>query len=389
MPDHHLHNARLTSILSGIFLACIFGTRPLVPLLANQIGASNLEVGFIVSVFAVLPALVIVPMGRMIGRWSPRAKLFLTVFISSAGLLMVRLFPNMAGLCASQLIAGLTYAIFLVAALEFTGHCSTPSTRDGNVMRLSIGNAIGSFVGPAAGGALSDAFGYEQTFLILGATGMAASFITVFLIGANGKPETEAKSSGTSFKLLALPNFRRAIVISVLVLLAKDMYTAYFPLLGKQFGYSSTIIGLAVSVNALAGIFIRLLLPKLNGTFGKSAVLTGSFASAALFFILIPLLPQVSAQLAISLLLGLGLGIGQPMSMSETLAALPKERLSDGLGLRISFNRASQVASPVLFGAFSQLLGLASIFWGVGIIVLAGCFAVRNRAGGSGTASHP
>lgn len=376
---YNIYNARLTSILSGIFLGCIFGTRPLIPLLSNQFGASNLQVGLIVAVFALLPAFVIVPFGRMLGRLAARWKLFLTVFTSSIGLVLPYLYPNLIGIYAAQLVSGLSYAMFLVVALEFIEHCSDPSTRDSNVMRLSVGNAIGSFLGPFAGGVLSDLWSYEQTFLALGVLGAAASFIAFLLVLSSGKPEAKRQPSGTAFKLLTLPNFRRAIYISVLVLLAKDMYTAYFPLLGKHYGFSSTIIGLAVSLNALAGIFIRMFLPRLIERHGRDGVLIGSLLFSTLFFALIPLFPQVSVQLAVSFLLGLGLGIGQPLSMSATLLALPKEQLSDGLGLRISLNRASQIASPVLFGGLSQLLGLSGIFWGVGIVMLFGVYIFRSR----------
>jgi len=381
MPEHHrLHNARLTAFLSGIFLGCVLGTRPLIPLLSSQNGASSFQVGVIVAVFALLPALVIVPVGRMAGRLAAWAKLFLTVFAASAGFALIFLFSGLPGIYVSQLVSGLAYALFLVAALEFIEHCSTPETRDSKVMRLSIGNAVGSFIGPAVGGGLSDLFGYEPTFLILGGVGIAASFLTFFLVRDEGKPQARRQAAGSAFGLLALPGFRRAIAISVLVLLGKDMYTAYFPLLGEQFGYSPTLIGVAVSLNALAGIFVRVFLTRMIGAFGKAAVLAGSFVLSAACFAVIPLFPQAAMQLALSFLLGLGLGIGQPLSMSESLAALPKDRLGDGLGLRISFNRTSQVASPVLFGGLSAWFGLSGIFWGVCLAILAGLYMIRNRA---------
>jgi len=375
----NIRNTTLTAVLSCIIFACIFGTRPLVPLLSDQIGASHLQIGLIVAVFAILPALFIVSFGRIIGRFSSRRKMFLTMFVTGIGLTMPYFFPNLPGIYAAQLISGLPYAMYLVVSLEFIENCSDSSTRDRNVMRLSVGNAAGTFIGPMAGGALSDLFSYETTFLILGLTGIASSFITFFLSRGEEPPKAKLKPSGTALGLLALPNFRRAIYISVLVLLAKDMYTAYFPLLGNDFGFTTTIIGLAVSINSLAGIFVRLFMPNLIEKFGRDWVLIGSFLLSALFFAAIPLFSQISVQFAISFVLGLGLGIGQPLSMSETLLALPKERLSDGLGLRISMNRASQAATPVLFGGLSHLVGLSGIFWGVGLVILAGVYAIGFR----------
>lgn len=381
MPEHHrLRNARLTAFLSGIFVGCVLGTRPLIPLLSSQNGASSFQVGVIVAVFALLPALVIVPVGRLAGRLASWAKLFVTVLAASAGLVLIFLFPGLPGIYVSQLVSGLAYALFLVAALEFIEHCSTPETRDSNVMRLSIGNAVGSFIGPSVGGSLSDLAGYETTFLMLGGVGIAASFLTFFLAREEAKPQVRRQAGGSALGLLGIPGFRRAIAISVLVLLGKDMYTAYFPLLGEQFGYSPTLIGVAVSLNALAGIFVRVVLTRMIASFGKAAVLAGSFLLSAVCFAVIPLFPQAALQLVLSFLLGLGLGIGQPLSMSESLAALPKDRLSDGLGLRISFNRASQVASPVLFGGLSAVFGLSGIFWGVFLAMLAGVALFRNRA---------
>ncbi|MFC0557602.1 hypothetical protein ACFFH4_00860 [Halalkalibacter alkalisediminis] len=50
----------------------------------------------------------------------------------------------------------------------------------------------------------------------------------------------------------------------------------------------------------------------------------------------------------LSFILGLSLGMGAPLSISRTITTLPKNRVGEGLGLRLSLNRLTQVVFPVL-----------------------------------------
>lgn len=373
------YNFAVLSIASAIFLGGMAGTRPLVPLLANELGASHAEIGAIVSLNSILPLIFIVKIGRFIDQIGTKIPLIASACMGCVALAIPAFYMNLPGIYVSQLFAGFSSTIFIVSAQSFIGNNSLASERESNITIFSIGAAIGGFLGPLLGGLLSDYGSYPIAFGILGALGLFSSVFTSFLIERKraDKSNQTLEQGRKTYQLLKSSNIRRAFLISVLVLLAKDIYTAYFPLLGEEFGLSTTMIGVIISINALAGIFIRWMMPKLIEWFGRNSVIVSSLLVSGFFYFLMPFAHDFYILAVFSFFIGLGLGIGQPLSVSTTILALPKDRVAEGLGLRISFNRLTQVLAPVIFGGLSELIGLASIFWSVGLIVMLGSVKTR------------
>jgi predicted MFS family arabinose efflux permease len=381
------HRILLLSLVSGIFMGGIMGTRPLVPLLSNHLGATHLEIGIIVSFFSLLPLLFIVPLGRWVDRIGTKTPLILSSLLGSMGLMIPYFLESLSGIYTSQLISGLSQTIYVVAAQSFVGAMSEKGTGEINVTRFSIGVAIGSFIGPLVGGLLSDHWGYPFAFGVLGAIALSSALLAFFFFHQESSvppsdPKLIPNTSSTkprTLDLLKSTNIRRAIMISALVLLGKDMYLAYFPLLAASAGVSTTKIGLMVSINALAAILIRWFMPRLIESFTRNRVIIGSIFMSGLLFTLFPFFQNEWVLIGLSFTLGFGLGIGQPLSISTTLQFLPKDRVGEGLGLRLSINRLTQATGPALFGMLSQLFSLSSIFWLVGFIMMIGCMKTRIR----------
>jgi predicted MFS family arabinose efflux permease len=366
--------------ISGFFMAGILGTRPLVPLLSSELGASTAEIGLIVASFSFLPLLLAIQLGRWIDKIGSKKPLFLGTFVGSLALLLPTFFNSIAGIVSSQIIAGIAQTLFAVSAQSVVGNTKDALTREKNVAVFTIGVAMGSLFGPLVGGVLSDWVGYSLAFSFLGVVGLISSPL-VFLLQ---KDEVEDRVSGKSsaqkrniFELLNIPNLRKAFLISALVLIAKDLYIAYFPLLAKGYGLSSTTIGTLIAINAGSGIIIRSVMPKLIESFGRNNVILASVFCSGIAFALIPVTDSILILSLISFILGVGLGIGQPLSISTTIHSLPKDRVGEGLGLRISFNRLTQVTAPVFFGTMAGFIGIGGIFIMCGFLIVIGSTQTR------------
>lgn len=381
-------NVHLAMAVTGVVVGCIYGTRPLVALQAYALGASPLDIGMLTSAFSLLPAALIVPLAHRTRHMPLNLRVLLATTLASAGLALPYVIPGVAGLYASQLVSGLCFAVVLVVTVAFIEENSSRRTRNTNVARYMIGNAIGTFVGPSVAGLIAEIWTHGHAFLAASAVGIAMSASGLWLkMGDSHRSSVPGSSSAATRDLLKRPDLRGALYVSALVLTAKDMYVAYFPLVGKEIGLSTATIGMIISVNALAGIFIRWFMPKLTAGFGRDAVLGGSFVLSGVFFAVQPLFHEAAILTVISFLLGLGLGIGQPISISATLAALPKEHMSTGLGLRIMVNRVSQVSAPFVFGTMAQLAGTGSIFVSFGaIFLIGGAWRIAPRKSGASPA---
>lgn len=361
-------------IITLIYFTGVMGTRPLIPLLSSELEASTVEIGLIVALFPLLPFFFAIKIGQVVDRIGHKKPIIGSTIIGSLALGIPLFIPTLTGIYISQIVAGICQTVYAVSAQTFVSNRTVDSKKDDSIMIFSIGVALGTFVGPMLGGLFSEMWQYPVAFGLLGGIAVLSSILALFIDSTHHRLNEDEKQNNIfkSFHLLKFRNIRIAFLVSILILLGKDIYTAYFPLLALEFGLSNSMIGLIVSINAAGGILIRWLIPYLLNKFTRSSVVIGSIIGSGFFFFLIPFFESGVMLGIVSFLLGLGLGLGQPLSISTTAYSLPKDRVGEGLGLRLTANRLTQMSAPVLFGGIAQLISLPGIFWIVGIIILIG-----------------
>ncbi|SDJ25087.1 MFS transporter [Salimicrobium halophilum] len=371
----------LLAVLSIFFMTAGMGTRPLVSILGNELGASSLEIGIIIALFPLLPLFLSVYIGRFINVQGSKGPLLISATSAMMALSLPFFWTTLPGLIVSQIIAGGFHTAFIIAAQSYVGQSRDGAKRDHHVMKFSIGAATGTFLGPAIGGSVADAISTPAAFLVLSMIGLIAVVMTFWLTKEpdNNPEEQEGKRKAPIGELVGIVNFRRAIYISTMVLTGKDAFTSFFPLLGVELGLTGTQIGLIVSANALAGLLVRWGMTFFLARFSRSTVVLTSVLSSGLMFLVLPFFDYVYAIGVVAFILGLGVGLGQPLSISTALYALPKNVISQGLGVRITANRFVQVTSPLLFGAVAQVVSVSSVFWLTGAIYLFGSVKTRIR----------
>jgi MFS-type transporter involved in bile tolerance (Atg22 family) len=143
------------------------------------------------------------------------------------------------------------------------------------------------------------------------------------------------------------------------------------------------VVGFILGAFAVASALIRVVLPWVAKRMKEFRILTIAMALAALIFAVYPLTQTATAMGVCSVLLGLTLGVVQPMVMSTLHQITPHHRQGEALGLRIMTVNASSVLMPMLFGMAGTVVGIAPVFWMVGLVVGAGsrsAWHLRPRA---------
>ncbi|TCS84510.1 MFS transporter [Tepidibacillus fermentans] len=374
MGENRTLDYYIIAIISAFFMIGIGGTRPLISLvLANELNASTWQIGFIVSLYSFFPLFFAIKMGKWVDRVGSKKPLLISTFFGSIALMIPAFSPTIGGVGLSQLLSGISQTILAVSAQSYAGNTKDPRKREINIAIFSIGVSVGSLLGPLLGGLFSDRFGYFRAFFYLANLGLISSLFTLILrenrITSSHSPDS---LKGNIFELLTIPNVRKAFFISSLILIGKDIFGTYFPLIATKSEISNTMIGFIIALNAGAGIFIRWVLPILLDRFTRNQVIVGSILISGITFLLFPLFNNLLLLTLLSLILGMGLGIGQPLSITTTILSLPEDRVGEGLGLRLTSNRLTQVLGPILFGIFANLLGFASVFLITGVFLIVG-----------------
>ncbi|CAM5416522.1 MFS family permease OS=Streptomyces violarus OX=67380 GN=FHS41_006423 PE=4 SV=1 [Streptomyces violarus] len=160
------------------------------------------------------------------------------------------------------------------------------------------------------------------------------------------------------------------ILISLAVLSATDILTAYLPVVGEHRGIAPSVIGVLLSLRAAATIACRLVLTPLLRLLGRTVLLTVTCLLAALLCAGIALPMPVWTLGLLLVLLGFCLGVGQPLSMTTVVQAAPDEARSTALALRLTGNRLGQVAAPAAAGLIAGVAGVAAPFVTLGVLLL-------------------
>jgi MFS family permease len=139
------------------------------------------------------------------------------------------------------------------------------------------------------------------------------------------------------------------------------------------------VIGIIIGMQAAASFVVRLWMPWLAKRHGEERVLLWSLALAGATYFLFPAFEHPVILAAISFLLGLALGCGQPLSIILTYNYSPPGHAGEALGMRLSVNKFTQIAVPLVFGTLGSAFGVYPIFWANGIFLLVGGYITAKQ----------
>ncbi|WP_172385525.1 MFS transporter [Streptomyces sp. MNP-20] len=367
--------------------AAVSMARPAVSYRALALGADERAVGVIAGVYALLPLFVAVPLGRRTdhGRCAPL--LLLGVALIAGGCALGGTSGSLGALAAWSGVMGLGHLCFVIGAQSIVARRSAPAERDRNFGHFTIGASLGQLVGPLAAGALigGDTGGTSALALVVAAGVAAVSCTSLWRLeqprgggGASGGGASAAPGAGASagpkvsvLRILGARGVPAGMFISLAVLSATDVLTAYLPVIGEDRGIAPATVGILLGLRAGATIACRLVMTPLIRLLGRRALIAGTCAAAGLLCAGVALPLPVWALGAVLTLLGFCLGVGQPLSMTTVVQAAPAGARSTALALRLTGNRLGQVAAPAGAGLVAGVAGAAAPFVTLGVLLCA------------------
>lgn len=370
-------------ILGQVFLhACMAGMRMASPLLALREGYSAAAVGLLLSLFALATIFLALPAGRYTDRHGVRRPVALGIAVAACGAGMAAVWPVFPVLCLAAVMTGASTGAVVIALQRHVGRIVEGPTQLRQAFSwLAIGPAVSNFIGPFLAGLLIDHGGFRLAFLAMALLPLVAWF---WVRTASELPPIEAPPSAqraTAWSLLREPGFRRLLLVNWVVASCWDVHTFLVPVLGHEHDLSASVIGSIMGAFAVAATAVRVLLPLIASRVREWQVIVAAMAGSAVIFAVYPLVHAPLAMGACSVLLGIALGAVQPMVMSTLHQITPAHRHGEALGLRLMSINVSSVLMPLLFGAVGAVVGVAGVFWAVGVAVGASApMASRLRA---------
>lgn len=352
------------------------GTRLALMLYALRQGASQLKVGFIVSMLMLVPALI----SLKIGRWTDSVGFMPPAMVGMALLAVGEMWagsgPRLLLLPMASVFAGLGQTLVQVAMLHVIGHSAAPGKTAQSFAAMGLGFAVSGLMGPVVAGLLIDHAGFGTTFLALCLpVALAMVLLRAFTRGmalpaqasaAVSKPQGQHTTSVWRHGPL-----RSVLIISALITLAWDFFIFVMPLHASQTGFSASQIGTIAGSFSLGMFTIRLGLGAISRRFSEKRIVVTVLLLTSAGFMVFPFASVFREFLVLSFMLGLVIGGGMPMTMSLVHSTAPAGRTGEASGARTTIVSSSQTILPLVFGAVGSTLGVVPAFWSVALLIVA------------------
>lgn len=364
--------------------------RPLISYRAISQGGDALAIGLITAAYALLPLAVALPLGRLTDRAPRLSPLVLGgIVLMALGSVLLAVSESLGMIALASAVLGLGHILFMVAGQGLVARFSRESEMDRNFGWFTAGAAVGQMAGPLAGGfllgeATGEALQETTSLALLIAAGAAACGIpvTIGLWVAGGRRPAGKRGDDAPRHpiggLLRRSGVPSGLFVSLALLSAVDLLTAYLPLVAENRGIAPAAVGVLLGIRAGSAILSRLLLSALIARWARRTLIVTSALGAAGALAVVSTPWSGPATMAGALAIGgFLLGIGQPLTMTSVVMAVPSDARSTALALRLWANRIGQVALPAGAGAVAGTLGAAGALWFACLVLALAAGAAR------------
>lgn len=388
----------------GVFFSITGLAQPFFTLYAQELGASTLAIGLLVTLRAVAPIFIAMPAGQLIDTIGPMRMLAYGMALLVISLVLTALAWDIWFLILSQLFLGGSI-IICASALQVLVAAGDPSTRNEAINRYSMWMSGGSVIGPLLGGLVVSAFGdplagHRAAFVAAAVAG--AAFMILLLLRLRDLPRAEPGEGRASaravfsvggiidsyrwgFGLTSHRSVQFGLSATFIIMYIQSFYSSFLPLLLDHMGYSTLLISLVLVAQGLAAVGSRFVLGGVMRRVSLPTILIAAGFVASLCLLITPMAgPSAAAVVVVVSIMGAAVGLNLPVSLMIMVDAVGESERGKLMGLRLLVNRFAQILSPAMFGAVGSGFGLSAAFSGGGVVLLGAMFgflAVLGRGG--------
>jgi DHA1 family multidrug resistance protein-like MFS transporter len=346
---------------------------PLLPLYAENLGATGIWIGIIFASFSISRAISMPIAGWLSDRRGRKLFLSIGLFgytIISLGYIWA---DSVSQLTLVRLINGVTAGMIIPIAQAYVGDIS-PEGEEGTWMGyFNAAFFTGFGFGPLMGGVLTDHFGMNVAFSAMGGLNLLA-FLIVTLFLPELKQRKKAGSLQLSFRAMNTSGTMKGLFSYRLAFsLGRGAFAAFLPILASIYiGLSPTLIGVLLAVNILLMSLFQVYAGHIADRFNRRAlVIVGSVINLA-FLALIPMGNNFWQLLGICALGSLGGGLSMPAASALTVEEGRKFGMGSTMAIFALAFSIGMAIGPLLSGVIADLANIQLVFYFGAIMSLAG-----------------
>ncbi len=380
----------LASVITGLHFVSLTFSRPLFPLLADDMGASDALIGLLTSLSYLLPLVVALPAGMLIDRLGVKALAVFGSLCLLAGNAAYAMADGLALIAAARILNGLAQVVVLVATQAYVAELGRGGQQDRNFATIFFFSGAGQLAGPLVAGYLARGIDIRFAFWVASGVAILPLALSFVIPGMGAVRAASGQASGAGEpdpsrhsraepdpsrhgrakidlagigRLLRIPGVQLGVGASLIMLLAEGARESFYPLYADSAGYDEVAVGALLSLHALFSILVQPFAGRLAAAWGRTRVLSAAMLCGFIGHIAVPLVRGFGPMAVAIAFAGIAMGANQPPSMASVADAAPKELRGVAMALRLTGNRVGLLLSPIITGWAVALWGLPAYFY--------------------------
>jgi MFS family permease len=355
---------------------------PVLPVYVRSFGVGNVEVGAVISAFALMRLVSSPFCGRLIDWWGERATLAIGIGIVAVSSGLVGVAQNYPQLLLLRGAGGIGSAMFTVSAMTLLLGSTAPNVRARAIGFYQGGFLIGGMAGPALGGLLAT-ISLTAPFFFYAATLLVAGFVGLVLL----RPSTRKAQDGSAdaaprtpfrtvlrdrrFRAACLANFAQGWT-------SFGVRGALIPVLVVEVLHGpSSWTGIAFACAAVAQTLALAPAARFVDTVGRRPAIIGATFVAAITIVAVPFAPDIWMLTALLCLYGVASAF-----MGTAPAAAVGDAAGSGGGRPVAvfsmFSDFGAIIGPLVAGLLADTVSYPVAFSvGAVLFLLTSAYAIR------------
>jgi MFS family permease len=352
--DSGLRTLTLISVAHWVSHVHILVLPMLFPFLKTALGVGYVELGFALTVFAVVSALTQAPTGYLVDHFGARKILLIGMCLGGLSLILLALHLNYTLLVASAVLLGLANSVYHPADYAILA-AHMDEARMGRAFSVhTFAGYLGTAVTPAIVAGLSTWVGGAGALIVVGAIGILVAF-SLMLFGVPDAGAKHAKDAGGGHSQQSL--ITPALIVLTVFFMLLGLSTAginNFGLVALMNGYGASFSSANVALTAFlaasaAGVLAGGFLADHTKRHGQVAAVCYGINTALVLVIALVTLPPVLLTIAMTVAGFLG-GVIAPSRDMLVRNAAPAGAAGRAFGIVSTGFNFSGILAPLLFG---------------------------------------